>query len=224
MSVRLAVFDIDGTLVDSREIIHRAACEASADLGLPEPSYERVRRMVGLSLREALATLEPDLRDADLDHFVGRYQAAFLQMHEQPGFSEPLYDGAEALLHRLRRDGWTLSMATGKSRRGVGRWLKRDGWGELFASTHCADDGPGKPDPAMLTAAMQASGAHPGQTVMIGDTSHDMLMALNAGVRAQGVAWGFQTTEEVRASGAHHVAETFEELEAELHRFAAAFA
>jgi phosphoglycolate phosphatase len=179
--------------------------------------------MVGLSLRDALAMLEPDLVGEALDRFVAGYQAAFLAMHDQPGFSEPLYPGAEALLHRLKRDGWTLSMATGKSRRGVGRWMARDGWAELFASTHCADDGPGKPDPAMVLAAMTASGASPERTVMIGDTSHDMVMALNAGVRAQGVAWGFQTAEEVRASGAHHVADTFDELAAELDRFAAAF-
>jgi phosphoglycolate phosphatase len=113
-------------------------------------------------------------------------------------------------------------MATGKSRRGVGRWLARDGWAELFASTHCADDGPGKPHPAMVLAALEACGASPQRAVMIGDTSHDIQMALNAGVRAQGVAWGFQTAEEVAASGAHHVALTFDELSAELERFAAA--
>jgi len=224
MSVRLAVFDVDGTLVDSREIIWRAAREASADVGLPEPDYDRVRRVVGLSLGDALRALAPELAGAELEAFVERYKASFLRMHATPGFAEPLYDGAEDLLQRLRRGGWTVAMATGKSRRGVERWLARDGWAEIFASTHCADDGPGKPDPAMLLAAMKAAGAGPERTVMIGDTSHDMLMAVNAGVRPQGVAWGFQTADEVRAAGAVHVAESFAELEAELDRFAHAFA
>ena len=224
MSVRLAVFDVDGTLVDSREIIWRAAREASADVGLPEPGYDQVRRVVGLSLTDALQALAPALAGAELDRFVDRYKASFLRMHATPGFAEPLYDGAEDLLRRLRRDGWTVAMATGKSRRGVERWMARDGWAEIFASTHCADDGPGKPDPAMLLAAMRAAGARPEATVMIGDTDHDMRMAVNAAVRPQGVAWGFQNAEEMLAAGAVHVAGDFAELEAELDRFAMAFA
>jgi phosphoglycolate phosphatase len=222
LSVRLAVFDIDGTLVDSREIIHRAACEAAACVGMAEPSYETVRRMVGLSLPDALRTLAPGMGEGDFHRFVEGYKDAFQRMHATPGFSEPLYDGAEALLYRLRRDGWALSMATGKSRRGVERWMGRDGWADLFASTHCADDGPGKPHPAMLLAAMERSGAQAERTVMIGDTSHDMAMARAAGVRAQGVAWGFQTAEEILAAGADHVAENFAELGAELDRFTGA--
>jgi phosphoglycolate phosphatase len=220
MTRPFAVFDVDGTLIDSRAVIHRAACEAAADVGLPEPPYDQVRQIVGLSLHEALARLAPQLTDAELAEFVARFQDSFRRMHAEPGFSEPAYEGAEDLLRRLHRDGWLIGMATGQSRRGVERNLLRAGWADWFCTTHCADDGPGKPHPSMLLEAMRATDAEPARTVMIGDTSHDMAMATAAKVRPQGVAWGFHTVDEVRAAGAAHVAETFEELEAELERFA----
>jgi phosphoglycolate phosphatase len=224
MSALLAVFDGDGTLVDSREAIFRVARQASAEAGLPDPTYDQVRRMVGLSLPQALHSLAPRLTDRELAEFVRLYQTAFIAIHAQPGYAEPLYEGAEDTLRRLKRTGWRLAIATGKSRRGVERWMKRDGWSELFASTHCADDGPGKPDPAMLQAAIREAGTTPRRTVMIGDASHDMLMATAAGVRPQGVAWGFNTAEEILAAGAVHVAADFADLDAELDRFAVALA
>jgi phosphoglycolate phosphatase len=221
MSVRpFAVFDVDGTLIDSRAIIYRAACEGAAAIGLPEPAYDAVRQIVGLSLHEALARLEPTLTDVELADFVAAFQESFRRMHADPGFSEPPYEGAEDLLRRLHRDGWRIGMATGQSRRGVERNLLRAGWADWFCTTHCADDGPGKPHPSMLIEAMRATGAAFNETVMIGDTSHDMTMAAAAQVRGQGVAWGFHTVEEVKAAGAAHVALTFAELEAELDRFA----
>lgn len=216
----LAIFDIDGTLVDSRASIFQAATEASEALGLPPPDYDRVRRIVGLSLPEALRTLEPGLDEAELDRFVEAFKAVFLRMNTDPDFHEPLYDGAMGLLERLHRDGWRLSLATGQSRRGVARNLARAGWAELFVSSHCAEDGPGKPDPAMLHAALSAAACAPDRAIMIGDTSHDIAMALNAGVRPQGVAWGFHTVEEQIAAGAPHVATDFADLEAALHQFA----
>lgn len=216
----LAVFDIDGTLVDSRAAILEASTTAARAVGLAEPAYDAVRQIVGLSLHEALRQLAPDLTNAELAEFVAAYQGAFRSMHERPGFEEPLYAGAMDLLAALRRDGWRLSLATGQSRRGVERNLARAGWADLFLSSHCAEDGPGKPDPAMLVRAMDVCGGASERTVMIGDTSHDMRMALNAGVRPQGVAWGFHTADEVLASGAVHVAEDFPALEQALHTFA----
>ncbi|MGV8928338.1 MAG: HAD-IA family hydrolase [Brevundimonas sp.] len=207
----LAVFDIDGTLVDSRASIHRAACEAARDLGLPEPDYDRVRQIVGLTLEHGMAVLEPDLGPADLARFIAGFRASFGRMFEA-GHEEPLYPGAIETLRRLHRDGWRLALATGQNRRGVARNLAREGWADLFISSHCAEDGPGKPDPAMLHAAMAACDAEPGTTVMIGDTSHDVRMAVNAGVLPLGVAWGFHTVEEQQAAGARHVARSFAEL------------
>lgn len=215
----LAVFDIDGTLVDSRASILEAACEAARALGLPEPDYDRVRLTVGLSLPKAMHMLEPDLTDAELADFVAAFQASFRRRYDA-GYEEPLYPDAIAHLHRLKRDGWRLALATGQNRRGVARNLARQGWSDLFLSAHCAEDGPGKPDPAMLQAAMLACDACPATTVMIGDSAHDIVMAVNAGVRPQGVAWGFNTREEQLAAGAVHVAADFTELDAALDRFA----
>lgn len=217
----LAIFDIDGTLVDSRASIHRAACDAARDLGLPEPEYDRVRQIVGLTLEHALAVLEPGLSPQDLTRFIAGFRASFARMHAE-GMEEPLYDGAMDHLRRLHRDGWRLALATGQNRRGVARNLAREGWADLFLSSHCAEDGPGKPDPAMLHAAMAACDADPASTVMIGDTAHDAAMAVNAGVLPLGVAWGFHTAEEQIAGGARHVATTFGELNVVLDGFARA--
>ena len=216
----LAIFDIDGTLVDSRASIFQAATEAARALGLPDPDYDRVRRIVGLSLPEALATLEPDLPPPELDRFVEGFRQCFHRLYAE-GHEEPLYPGATDLLRRLHRDGWRLSLATGQNRKGVARNLAREGWADLFVSSHCAEDGPGKPHPAMLHAALSAAACEPDSAIMIGDTTHDIVMALNAGVRPQGVAWGFHTAEEQIAAGAPHVADSFTDLEAALDRFAA---
>jgi phosphoglycolate phosphatase len=216
----LAIFDIDGTLVDSRASIFQAATEAARALGLPEPDYDRVRRIVGLSLPEALHTLEPQLTALELDRFVEGFRQCFHRLYAE-GHEEPLYPGATDLLRRLHRDGWRLSLATGQNRKGVGRNLARQGWAELFVSSHCAEDGPGKPHPAMLHAALAAAACEPDSAIMIGDTTHDIVMARNAGVRPQGVAWGFHTPEEQIAAGAPHVATDFTDLEAALDRFAA---
>lgn len=216
----LAVFDVDGTLVDSRASIHHAACEAAKVLGLPEPSYDRVRQIVGLTLDRALHVLEPQLTMGELAEFVAAFQNSFRTRYEA-GHEEPLYEGVMQTLRLLKRDGWKLSIATGQNSRGVARNLARPEWSDLFASAHCSSDGPGKPDPSMLLAAVHKNGGLLERTVMIGDTSHDMLMAANAKVFGQGVGWGFHTVEEQLAAGAAHVAEDFPDLEAALVRFAA---
>lgn len=221
MTRPLAVFDIDGTLVDSRASILRAAVEASRDVGLPEPDYETVRIGIGLPLHDALRLIAPRIDAPTLDRYVDGFKAAFQRMNADPDFDEPLYDGAMDLLRRLQRDGWRLALATGQSRRGVTRNLAREGWSDLFLSSHCVDDGPGKPHPAMLHAAMAACDACPATTVMIGDTAHDATMAVNAGVLPLGVSWGFHTIEEQRAGGARHVTTSFGELAVVLDGFAA---
>lgn len=221
MSARpLAVWDVDGTLVDSRASIQAAMGAAFHAEGLAPPPYDATRRIVGLSLPDAMDAMAPEADAAKLARLTQAYKDAWVEMHARPGFHEPLYPGAAALLERLRAEGWRLAMATGKSRRGVEAVLAMHGWADVFGSTHCADDGPGKPHAAMLRAAMAAAGADPADTVMIGDTSFDMVMARAAGARAQGVAWGFHTSDEVRAGGAEHVAADMAELGAELDRFA----
>ena len=219
MNNKLVVWDIDGTLVDSRETIFEAARLSFIALGEPEPTYDAVRQIVGLELREALGVLMPHREGSDLDRARDAYREAFQGWVQRPDFKERLYDGAAETLDRLRAEGWKIAMATGKSRRGVESVLRMHDWADLFDSTHCSDDGPGKPHPAMLLEAMRALGCGPDQTIMIGDTAHDMRMARSAGAYAQGVSWGFHTAEEVRAGGADHVADDFASLNSQLQAF-----
>lgn len=220
MSRWLAVFDVDGTLVDSRATIHDCMQVAFGRAGLAPPTYDHTRQVVGLNLKEALDALAPGLDEDGRARLVKGYSEAFRESLTTASMAEPLYDGAAQLLEQLRAEGWLIAMATGKSRVGVERIIRTHDWADLFDSTHCADDGPGKPHPAMLVACMKVLQTPAHRTVMIGDTAHDMRMAKAAGVRAQGVAWGFHTADEVAASGADQVAHSFQELEAELRRFA----
>ena len=222
MSARpLAVFDVDGTLVDSRATIQEAVEHGFRHAGHEPPPYEAIRQIVGLSLAPALAQLAPDLDEAEKALLVEGYRDHFWQIHQDPDFVEPLYAGAAETLDRLRADGWLIAMATGKSRRGVETVVRKHKWADLFDSLHCAEDGPGKPDPAMLIEAMRVLHARPEATIMIGDTAHDIRMAKAAGVYAQGVAWGFHTAVEVAEVGADDVAMVWADLDAQLDRFAA---
>jgi len=216
---KFAVFDVDGTLVDSRQSIARAMAQAFAALDLPPPGYEETRRIVGLSLAPAIKVLAPDLPEARYPALAEAYKSAFVA-NRAAGLVEPLYAGARETLLHLRDDGWTLGIATGKARRGVDVFLANHGLADLFDCAFCADDGPGKPDPHMLRLNMDAVRRAPADTVMIGDTSFDMQMARAAGAYAQGVAWGFHTVDEVRDGGARHVADTFDALRFELQAFA----
>jgi phosphoglycolate phosphatase len=222
MSVKLVVWDVDGTLVDSRQTIFESMQSAFAAAGLPEPTYEAVRQIVGLGLVEGIAELLPGEGAETVERAADAYRAAFGAKVRQPGFIDPLYAGAAETLDRMRADGWKIAMATGKSRRGVETVIRMHGWADLFDSTHCADDGPGKPHPAMLLEAMKALGAAPERTIMVGDTAHDMRMAKAAKVYAQGVSWGFHTAEEVQAGGADHIADDFAALDRQLDAFAKA--
>jgi phosphoglycolate phosphatase len=217
---KLVVWDVDGTLADSRQTIFEGARGAFAALGEPEPTYEAVRQIVGLELRTGLGVLMPHRAGAELDEAVDAYREAFQAWVRRPDFVDRLYDGAAETLDRLRAGGWKMAMATGKSRRGVETVLRNHNWADLFDSTHCSDDGPGKPDPAMLLEAMRTLGCGPERTIMVGDTAHDMRMARSAGVYAQGVSWGFHTRAEVLAGGADHVADDFASLNRQLDAFA----
>lgn len=211
---RLAVFDLDGTLIDSRASIDMAVRDAWTTLKLDPPSYDQTRHIVGLSLIDAVQVLAPDLHPARYPELSEAYKNAFLKNREA-GHEEFLYDGALETLRTLKNEGWLLGIATGKARRGIRHFFERHGAGEFFDTSFCADDGPGKPDPHMLRLNMQALGIDPGQTIMIGDTTHDMKMARAAECYALGVTWGFHTAEEIEAD-AHALVRDFSGLNAHL--------
>ena len=212
---RLAVFDVDGTLLDSRLIIDAAMRAAFEAVGAPPPSYDETRKIVGLSLIPAIKQLAPTLPETQWNALSEAYTAAFISMRDS-GQAEALYAGARECVLALKEDGWLVGIATGKARRGVEKFLDTHGFRDVFDAAFCADDGPGKPDPHMLRLNMEAVGMAPDATVMIGDTSFDMEMARAAGAYAIGVGWGFHTIDEVTAGGAHVLAEDFVDLNAHL--------
>ena len=218
MTMKLAVFDCDGTLVDGQADICQTMVQAFEKARLSPPDANDVRRIVGLSLSVAIRHLAPDLDDAKSREIVEFYKAAYFARRQEGLLNEPLYDGIPELLTALRAAGWTLAVATGKSDRGLQSVLAAHGLTDMFVSLQTADRHPSKPHPAMLEAALFEAGAQPSEAVMIGDTSFDMEMGRAAGVRAIGVAWGYHPPEELLATGAELVAGTMDELHAALER------
>ena len=216
----LAIFDIDGTLVDSRYMIQEAMVRAFKAQGLPAPSYDTTRSIVGLSLKTAIDRIAPrDLDSEALDALVEGYKNAFIAMRQAGEEHEPLYDDAAKLLETLNKDGWTLGVATGKSRRGLDAVINREGWSDVFACSFCADDGPGKPHPHMVLENLRAANVPASHAVIIGDTHFDMAMGKSAGVHAIGVDWGFHTASEIQTGGADVMISTMAELYAALGQF-----
>jgi phosphoglycolate phosphatase len=208
MTVRLAVFDCDGTLVDGQASICNAMERAFADSGISAPDRNAVRRIVGLSLPQAIGRLLPGHDRAVHLEITEHYKQAFRAARASGALAEPLFSGIADTVTALRGAGWLLGVATGKSDRGLEHCLAMHGLSAQFATLQTADRHPSKPNPAMLVAALDAVLAEPADSVMIGDTEFDMAMAAAAGVRAIGVAWGYHDPAELRAAGAEFVAET----------------
>jgi len=212
MPVRLAVFDCDGTLVDGQGAVVAAMAAAFARAGLADPDPHQVRRMVGLSLPQAVARLAPAADADQVRHAVAAYKDAFRAAREAGTLAEPLFPGIADLLDSLVEAGWTLAVATGKSDRGLAHCLAGHGLTAHFTSLQTAERHPSKPDPAMLEAALDETLASPDDTVMIGDTAYDMQMAAEIGVRAIGVAWGYHEAAELIEAGAEFVAADAQQL------------
>lgn len=219
MDLRLALFDVDGTLIDSQDAILAAMRDAFAALDRPAPDHTAVRGIIGLSLPVAVARLAPDLSDAAVTRAVAAYKEAFAEARLAGGgeASAPLYPGARAALDRLaRRPEVVLGVATGKARRGLDHVYAAHGIGGYFVTHQTADLHPSKPDPAMVHAALAETGLPADRAVMVGDTTYDILMGRAAGVRTLAVAWGYHPTDDLRAAGADMVAGDWSEVEVAL--------
>jgi len=200
--MQLIIFDCDGTLVDSQHAICAAMAHAFSALTLPVPTRDRVLDIVGLSLPQVFAVLAGDQPDSVQAKLVELYRAGGPEPHAGAA-RDPLFAGVAELIAALAcRDDVVLGIATGKSRRGVARILEREAWSGHFLTIQTADDHPSKPHPAMIVQAMAEVGADASTTIMVGDTSYDMEMAVNAGVRGIGVGWGYHAPARLLQAGA----------------------
>lgn len=204
---RLAIFDCDGTLVDSGATIYAALAETLTLHAIEVPEAKVCRRVVGLSLVEAIAELTPELDPQHHVELAETYKRCFMRARSEGRVEEPLFDGVLELLDRLEADGWLLAVATGKSDRGLRHCLERHGIHARFVSLQTADRHPSKPSPSMALQAIAEAGAAPEASFVVGDTSFDMGMAKAAGAAGIGAAWGYHEPHELLAAGAVAVAQ-----------------
>ncbi len=213
--MRLALFDLDGTLVDSQRHIVAAMTAAFSAVGRPPPARVAILAQVGLSLPLVFERLAPDLMALERERMRAAYMQAYqAERARQPA---PLFPGIGAALAQIAARGPVLiGLATGASRRGMEAAIAAHGL--LPATAQCADDHPSKPDPAMIRAALAETGVAAGDAVMIGDSSFDMQMARAAGIFALGVEWGYQAAGALAAAGADAVVRRPADLVAALDR------
>jgi phosphoglycolate phosphatase len=204
----LIVFDWDGTLMDSAAAIVAAIQSAAVALGMAPPSAERARHVIGLGLHDALRYAMPELAEERHVEAAEHYRRHYLSRdHELL-----LFDGVAELIRDLATDGYRLAVATGKSRLGLDRALAVSGLAAGFEATRCADECHSKPHPQMLEELMQELGVVPAATLMIGDTTHDIEMAHNAGVPAVAVTYGAHSRAALEATSPLACAASVDEL------------
>ena len=211
--LRLVVFDVDGTLVDSQADIISSMTAAFAVVGLPVPDRATILSGVGLSLDVLMPMLAPDADHHTHDVLVQAYKDSYMLTRQKVGAaqSSPLYPGARECLEALNeRDDLVLGVATGKSKRGLDKLIEGHGFERMFVTQQVADFHPSKPHPSMLHTAIAEAGVDRENAVMIGDTEFDMQMARDAGMRSIGVTWGYHTAD--RLAHATHTADHFHEL------------
>lgn len=216
--MKLVIFDVDGTLVDSQAHIVRSMEAAFAAGEMPVPARDTLLSIVGLSLPLAMRELAPEADEATLAQMIEAYKAAF-QTHRlaQGAAASPLYPGAEAAVRRLAaREDISLAIATGKSRRGLTALMAGWDFADLFVSAQCADDHPSKPHPSMVQTCLIDAGVEVQDAVVIGDTTYDMEMARAARCKAIGVSWGYHGREALLTAGAATVLNRFDELDGAL--------
>jgi len=189
---RLLIFDWDGTLSDSLARIVECLQLAARDVDVPIPSVSASRDIIGLGLREALATLFPGISDAAIDRLRESYSGHYLSQDAAPA---PLFPNVMETLIRLEEAGYLLAVATGKSRRGLDRVLRAQGLSGFFHASRCADETASKPNPLMVEELLDFLDVQPEQAVVIGDTEYDMEMARQAGVPRIGVSYGAHNVE-----------------------------
>ncbi|MFO7541307.1 MAG: HAD-IA family hydrolase [Thiobacillus sp.] len=206
----LLIFDWDGTLMDSAGVIVDSIQRACEDIGQPVPSDRASRQIIGLGLVQALQALLPDLSADAYPQLVERYRHHYLGRDDLI----PLFEGVADGIRELHQRGFQLAVATGKSSIGLSRALEASKLGAWFAATRCADQTHSKPHPAMVLELIDELGAAPARTLVIGDTSHDLLMASNAGVASLGVTYGAHEADDLHPHAPLALLDSFAEVRA----------
>lgn len=217
--LRLVVFDVDGTLIDSQHLIVAAMSAAFEEAGYRPPAKSAILSIVGLSLPVAVAALAPKIPLHDRAVIVEGYRLHFAAARTVDGgeATAPLYPGAREVLDALAAEPSTLlGVATGKARRGLDHAFRAHDLGRYFVTAQTADDHPSKPHPSMLEAALAETGCTRERAVMIGDTEFDIVMGRTAGFATIGVTWGYHSEARLREAGAHQIIHGFEALPAAL--------
>jgi phosphoglycolate phosphatase len=204
----LLIFDWDGTLMDSAGVIVDSIQRACEDIGLPPPTDHASRQIIGLGLVQALQALVPDLPAADYPRLVERYRHHYLGRDA----AIPLFPGVDDGIRALHASGFQLAVATGKSHVGLSRALDASGLRPWFGATRCADQTHSKPHPAMVLELIEELDADPARTLVIGDTSHDLLMAANAGVASLGVTYGAHEAASLHPHAPAALLDSFDEV------------
>jgi phosphoglycolate phosphatase len=210
------VFDWDGTLMDSTATIVKCIQASAKDLGLPIPDEKAAAFVIGLSLMDAMKAVMPDADAKYYPKMVERYRHHYLAKdHELP-----LFSGVREMLAELSSEGYFLAVATGKSRVGLNRALHSANLLSSFDATRCADETFSKPHPAMLQELTRELGQDMKRTLMIGDTTHDLQMAANAGAASVAVEYGAHDASFLQKLDPMYSAKTVEELHVWLTQYA----
>ncbi|HZS80408.1 MAG TPA: HAD-IA family hydrolase [Herbaspirillum sp.] len=191
----LIVFDWDGTLMDSTSTIVECIQAAARDLGLPVPDRSAASHVIGLGLQDAIQAAIPDVDPKYYSRIIERYRHHYFGQDR----ALKLFDGVREMLDDLGRQTYFLAVATGKSRIGLDRALDVTGLVSAFDATRCADETFSKPHPAMLQELTRALGQDMERTLMIGDTTHDLQMAMNAGAAGVAVEFGAHPAQQLQA-------------------------
>jgi phosphoglycolate phosphatase len=204
----LIVFDWDGTLMDSTSTIVRCIQAAAKDLGLPTPDKSAASYVIGLGLMDAMQVAIPDVDPMYYPKVVERYKYHYLTQDKDL----TLFDGVNDMLKDLSNQGYFLAVATGKSRVGLNRALHATNLLSLFDATRCADETFSKPHPAMLMELTRELGQDMERTLMIGDTTHDLQMAINAGASGLAVEFGAHSSAQLAMLNPIHSANSIRNL------------
>ena len=209
MARELIIFDWDGTLMDSTARIVDCMQAAARDLALDSLPDTAVRQIIGLGLPQAIASLYPALSPADVERMRASYATHFVAAERVPN---PLFDGVEGMITGLRDSGMLLAVATGKSRQGLTRVWDSTGHGRWFHASRCADETRSKPHPDMVHELLAEFSVTPDAALVVGDTTHDLVMAANAGVDAIGVTWGAHEKAQLAGASPLALVEGIDEL------------